>query len=115
MSAAEEKQAADIVKIRLKDGIADYFIILSCKNERQIKSVVNEIEKQIREQFSRKPFHIDGMPECEWVVMDYGDVIVHAFLNDLRDLYDLESLWGEKKDQIRKRRIRTAFDDEDEI
>ena len=116
-SAAEDKLAVDLVKIKLKDGIADYFIIMSCRNERQVKSVANEIEKQIKEKFGEKPVHVDGMPECEWVVMDYGNVLVHIFLEELRDFYALESLWGGGKKLSRSKQAspHEAFDDEDDF
>ena len=99
LSAADSKLAYDFFVMDIKElsYICDYFVLMSCKNERQIKAVVGEIEKQVKEGLSIKPVHIDGDFRSNWVVMDYRDVMVHVFLEDTRKVYGLEELWNQGK------------------
>lgn len=96
---ADEKSAFDFHALEVKDlsSIADYFLLMSCKNERHIKAVVTEIDKKIFEEYAIKPFHIDGEYRSLWVVIDYGDVMVHVFHESTRGVYNLEELWKEGK------------------
>jgi ribosome-associated protein len=75
-------------------SIADYFIILSGTSSRHVQSVSDEIEKKLREGGTR-PRHIEGRGEGEWVLMDYGDFLVHIFTEENRRFYALERLWGD--------------------
>ena len=96
---ADEKSAFDFHLMEVKElsSITDYFLLMSCKNERHIKAVVTEIDKRIFEEFGIKPFHIDGEYHSLWVVIDYGDVMVHVFHENTRGIYNLEELWKEGK------------------
>lgn len=96
---ADEKSAFDFRALEVKElsSITDYFLLMSCKNERHIKAVVTEIDKKIYEECGMKPFHIDGEYRSLWVVIDYGDVMVHVFHESTRGLYNLEELWKEGK------------------
>ena len=96
---ADEKSAFDFHALEVKElsSITDYFLLMSCKNERHIKAVVTEIDKKIFEECGIKPFHIDGEYRSLWVVIDYGDVMVHVFHENTRGLYNLEELWKEGK------------------
>ncbi len=96
---ADEKSAFDFRALEVKElsSITDYFLLMSCKNERHIKAVVTEIDKKIFEECGMKPFHIDGEYRSLWVVIDYGDVMVHVFHENTRGLYNLEELWKEGK------------------
>jgi len=91
---AINKKAKDTVILELKDLsiITDYFIICSGENPAQIKAIAEAIE----EDFSKKrisPIGIEGLEFARWVLMDYGDVIIHIFREDIRAFYDLEKLW----------------------
>jgi ribosome-associated protein len=95
----QEKLAKDFVLIDLHglSNIADLFLIMSGMNERQIKVIAFEIAKTLKEEFSLHPIRIEGLTENRWVVMDYGDLIIHVFHEKVRPIYQLEELWAEGK------------------
>ena len=72
--------------------IADYFVIATTDNERQMKAIAGDIQKQLKKN-SILPLGIEGTPESGWVLMDYNGVIVHLFSPAMRDFYRLEKLW----------------------
>jgi ribosome-associated protein len=80
--------------IRHISFLADYFVICSGETERQVKAIVDEITEKAKED-GVKPLHIEGDPPSGWVLMDYGDVIVHVFAPAVRDYYQLEKLWSD--------------------
>ena len=95
---AEEKKAKDILMIELKGltDIADYFVIASGASERHVKTIVEYIETSVKKN-GILPYSVEGYNEGRWVIIDYRNIIVHVFLEHLRELYDLESLWIEAK------------------
>lgn len=95
---ADEKKAKDILVIDLTGltDIADFFLIASGTSERHVRTIAESIEKGMKEAGIR-PFSLEGYDEGRWVIMDYQSIIVHVFLEPLRELYDLESLWIEAK------------------
>jgi ribosome-associated protein len=92
--AAAEKQAEDIVVLDVHEliVITDFFVICSGTSDRQVKTVVEEVEKELRERGLR-PVRREGEQEARWVLLDYVDVVVHVFAEEERDYYDLERLW----------------------
>jgi ribosome-associated protein len=92
---AEDKQASDIVMLDLREmnTIADYFVVCSGESDRQLRAIVNSVQEGIEDRFEQRPM-IDGTPDSGWVVLDYGDVVVHIFSATLRDYYRIERLWG---------------------
>ena len=94
---AQEKKASDpiIMDLRTISTICDYLVICSAQSEPQIKAIVNEVEKAIKDEQGRPPLAVDGFPTSQWVVMDYGDVMVHVFHEQKRGVYGLEDLWGD--------------------
>jgi ribosome-associated protein len=92
--AAAEKQGARIVVLDVRDliVITDYFVITSGGTERQVKTIVEEVEKALRGRGVR-PVRREGETEGRWVLLDYVDVVVHVFAEEERDFYDLERLW----------------------
>ena len=74
--------------------VADLFFICSAENGRQVEAIVRNIEESLSG-IDLFPFRIEGLPEARWVVMDYDDVLIHVFLEEVRDFYSLESLWGD--------------------
>jgi ribosome-associated protein len=74
--------------------LADYFVICSGESERQVKAIVDEITKKIKEEGVR-PWHIEGDSSSGWVLVDYGGVIVHVFSPVMRSYYQLEELWSD--------------------
>ena len=92
--AAADKQAADIVVLDVHEliVITDFFVICSASTTRQVKTVVEEIERAIR-QLGEKPIRREGEDDGGWWLLDYFDVVVHVFGDEERAYYDLERLW----------------------
>lgn len=76
-------------------AILDAFVITSATNDRLVRTLVNEIERAIGEAGGPKPQKVEGLDKLEWVLMDYGDFVVHVFLEASRRFYDLEHLWSD--------------------
>ncbi|NJK81214.1 MAG: ribosome silencing factor [Chloroflexaceae bacterium] len=95
MELAEDKQAYDIVMldIRKLSTIADYFVICSADNERQIKAIVDYIDEVIHHEFGLNP-RIEGAITSGWIVLDYNDVVIHVFSGTQRAYYQLERVWS---------------------
>ncbi|MCK4905543.1 ribosome silencing factor [bacterium] len=102
--AAEEKKAEDIVILNLQplSVLTDYFVILSCESQVQIKTVANAITDKLSQK-GIKANHIEGTPESKWILLDYNGVIIHIFHKELRNYYQLEKVWGDAKNINYKR------------
>ena len=96
-TAADDKKGEDIVILDVGDilGIADVFVITSAPNTRQVRTIVEEVEKQLRERAEVKPRAVEGLDDASWVLLDYGDTVVHVFLTETRAFYGLERLWAD--------------------
>ena len=94
--AAKEKKASDILVLEIKGltTIADYFIICSGLTSRQVKAVAEAVEEKLSKK-ATYPSHIEGLPDARWILMDYGDIVVHIFDEETRKYYELEKLWGD--------------------
>jgi ribosome-associated protein len=92
---ASEKKATELVVLDLRQiaSFAEFFVIASGANQRQVQAVSDEIEEQLKKQLGTRPVRIEGYNSAEWVLMDYGDFIVHIFNKEAREFYDLERLW----------------------
>ena len=94
----EDKQAADILLLDVKamTSIADYFIIATMDNERQAKAIEDEMLQKLRIEQNIRPLSVQGIESNTggWVLLDYGDVIVHLFTEEMRRYYNLEELWN---------------------
>jgi ribosome-associated protein len=75
-------------------GITEAFVVTSGRNSRQVRTIVDEVERQIKESTGRSPIRVEGLDDALWVLMDYGDFLVHVFLDEAREFYDLEHLWS---------------------
>ena len=95
--AADDKKATDIMvqEVGAITSMADYFIIVTAANNRQVDAIVDEVEKQLREQGGIKPNNREGLQEGTWALLDYGDIVVHVFQPEARDYYRLEDLWND--------------------
>ncbi len=95
---ADEKKGLDISVIELTGltDIADYFVIVSGTSDRHVRTLADHVEKSLKDA-GVKPYSVEGHQLGRWVIIDYQNVIVHIFLEQLRELYDLESLWIEAK------------------
>jgi ribosome-associated protein len=92
---AADKKATDLVVLDLRQiaSFAEIFVIATGANQRQVQAISDEIEEQIKRQLATRPIRIEGYNSAEWLLMDYGDLIVHIFNKEAREFYDLERLW----------------------
>ncbi len=95
--AASSKKAERIVVLDVSDllVITDHFLICSGNNERQVRTIADEVEKRLQEERGVKPFRREGQREGRWILLDYVDFVVHVFGPEERDYYDLERLWAD--------------------
>ncbi len=75
-------------------GLVDAFVITSGRNHRQVRTIVDEVERQLKVAHGVAPVSVEGLDDARWVLIDYGDFLVHVFLDEARDFYDLEHLWS---------------------
>jgi ribosome-associated protein len=94
--SADEKLGHETVVLAMTElfGVVDAFVITSAPNTRLVRTLVEEIERGVKEAHEIAPVRIEGMQDATWVLMDYGDFIAHIFLQDTREYYDLEHLWS---------------------
>ena len=95
--AADAKNARDvgILDVRGLSSVTDYFVVCSGDVQPQLRAIADEVEKRLKEELGRRPRGIDGLRGSNWVVLDYGDVVVHIFQHALRLHYGLEELWSD--------------------
>ena len=96
VDVAIKKKAVDIVLLKIKGIVsyADYFLICGGRSDRQVQAIGQSIETELKKQ-GHQALGIEGMSQGRWVLLDYGDVIVHIFQESVRRFYDLEGLWIE--------------------
>lgn len=88
----------DILDLREIDNSAcDYFIICNGNSNTQVSAIVNSVQKTVSKEIKDKPWHVEGMENAEWVLMDYVNIVVHVFQKNIREYYNIESLWGDAK------------------
>ena len=75
-------------------GVVDAFVVTSGRNVRQVRTLVEEIERKVKEDGGPSPASVEGLRDAGWVLMDYGDFVVHVFMDEMRYFYDLEHLWS---------------------
>src|SRR5580698_2299883 len=95
--AADEKLGEATVVLAMGGflGVTDAFVITHGRNTRQVRTLVDEIERRVKEVSGRSPRAVEGLRDLHWVLMDYGDFLVHVFHEETRPYYDLEHLWGD--------------------
>ena len=95
--AADAKSGEETVILAMGDllGLTDAFVVTSGRNSRQVKTIVDEVERQVKISSGRAPVRVEGLDDACWVLMDYGDFLVHVFLDEARRFYDLEHLWND--------------------
>jgi ribosome-associated protein len=93
--AADEKQGRDIVVLDVSAilAIADLFVVLDAPNRRLVRTLVDEIEQAVHAATHRSPRRVEGVREQQWVLIDYGDVVIHVFLDEIRHFYEIERLY----------------------
>ena len=96
----QEKKGQKIVIANLtdiEDTICNYFVICQGNSPIQVSVIADSIREYVLEETGNKPFAIDGFRNAQWIAMDYSDVLVHIFLPEVRDFYNLENLWADAK------------------
>jgi ribosome silencing factor RsfS/YbeB/iojap len=96
---ADNKKAENIavLDVRKVSSVTDYFVIASGSSEPHLRAIVSEITDQLRDKYDLRATRVDGATGGAWVVLDFFDVIVHVMRADVRERYDLESLWADAK------------------
>ena len=94
---ADNKKGEDIVILDVREvsSVTDYFVIASGTSQPHLRAIVDEIRDKLRDEHDLRPKAVDGALHTDWVVLDYFDVIVHVMRSDVRERYDLETLWGD--------------------
>ena len=103
VEAIADKKGENVLLLDIRDIsiLADYFVIGSATSTRQTRAIVGWIKQEVKQSFNVSPMHIEGEPESGWVLMDYGDIVVHLFTPEMRDYYDLEGLWRDGRVIVR--------------
>ena len=93
--SASDMKATDVVVLDVGPvlSIAGFFVIAAASNPRQVRAVVDEVESRIRTETGRSPVRTEGVREQQWTLIDYGDVVVHIFLESVREFYEIERLY----------------------
>ena len=99
MRAAESKKASDLKVLDLTGitSFADFFVICTGANARQIQAIADEVGLQLKQQAGELPISVEGYNQAEWVLADYGDLLIHIFSPKAREYYSLERLWRSAK------------------
>lgn len=97
--SVSEKKGIDIVGLDLRDiaSFTEFFIIASGTNQRQVQAIADEINEQLKKQLGSRPVRIEGYSTADWVLLDYGDFVVHIFNTESREFYDLARLWRDAR------------------
>lgn len=94
----DDKKGTNIKILELSDldhAVSDYFIICEGTSTTQVNAIAGAVEDELKKQFSDKPFRTEGLKNCEWVILDYIDIVVHIFLPEAREFYKLDLLWAD--------------------
>ena len=91
----DDKKATDTLVIEVGPilAVVEYFVITSAANRRLVRSLADEVEGRIREETGRSPLRVEGAREQQWVLIDYGDIVIHVFSDETRSFYEIERLY----------------------
>ena len=95
--AADDKLGEDTVVLAMGEllGVVDAFVVTSGRNDRQVRALVEEVERRVKDHDGTAPVAVEGLADATWVLMDYGDFVVHVLTDEARSFYDLERLWAD--------------------
>ncbi len=96
VTAADDRKGVDLILLKVSEiaYLADYFVIVSGYSPVQVKAIARSIEEELADQFQRRPLRREGMGDARWVLQDYGELVIHIFLPDEREFYNLEAFWS---------------------
>lgn len=100
VESIQEKKGRNILSLnisKLENTICDYFIICEAGSTTQVAAIADFIDYNVGQKINDFPLHIEGKSTARWVLLDYGDVVVHIFLDEMRSFYNLEALWADGK------------------
>ena len=98
IAAIQEKKGISIVSLdlrKIKEAVADFFIICEAGSQTQIRAIANNVEDRVKEKCDESPYHHEGYPKLQWVLIDYVNVVVHVMLPENRKFYRLEEMWSD--------------------
>lgn len=100
---ASDKKGESVVLMDMRQvsPVTDFFVIVTGGSDRQLKAIINHVEEEMKHNYDIRPWRVEGTASGGWVLMDYGDVVLHAFLPAKRTYYDLEGLWREAPVMVR--------------
>ncbi|HDR16243.1 MAG TPA: ribosome silencing factor [Desulfobacteraceae bacterium] len=92
----EERKAVNPVLFRVAEltSITDYFLVAGGRSTRQVQAISRHLQRRLKEQ-GKRPFGVEGETDGNWILLDYGDVVIHVFYEPFREFYDLEGLWAD--------------------
>ena len=93
--AADDKQGSNTIVLNVGNvlAITELFVVTSASNSSQVRTIANEVSARIREQLGLSPLHSEGLSEQQWILLDYGDVVIHIFSEPTRQFYEIERLY----------------------
>ena len=94
-ASAKGGEETTILEVGAVLAITDAFVITSGRNTRQVKTIAEEVETRLKADGGIAPLRVEGLGDSQWVLLDYGDLVVHVFLDETREFYDLERLWSD--------------------
>lgn len=94
VEACEDVKGKDVavLDVRRVSDVSDYFVVVSARSDRQVQGITNRVIEELS-QIDVQPISVEGYDDAQWVLMDFGDVVLHVFYEPVRDFYDIESLW----------------------
>lgn len=97
VQAAVAKKGDNLAVLEVGEiiSIVDCFVLVNAANTRQVRTIVDEVQRALREHDGSRPIGVEGLDDASWVLLDYGDVVVHVFLTETREYYDLDRLWAD--------------------
>lgn len=98
VNGMQERKAHEIVKLNLgplPNSITDYFVICHGTSRTQVEAIADSVEAEVKKAVGATPWHREGFENCEWILLDYIDVVVHVFQAETRNFYQLERLWSD--------------------
>lgn len=100
VDSIDDVKGEDITILNLREidnAVSEFFIICSGNSNTQVSAIAANVEKKVRNEIKERPIHVEGTENAQWILMDYGNVVVHVFQKPIRDYYNLESMWGDAK------------------
>lgn len=93
-----DKKGINILELdlrKIESAVCDFFIICSGSSDRQVSALANAVKDTVQEEVGEKPWHLEGMENATWVLLDYANVVIHIFQEETREFYKLEELWAD--------------------